>query len=132
VSLTAADAEVVAKEVADLYRCCRLSSLDRTTDADKSGTDAWRDAEAGPRILVRYRKPVDNVSWTGRKLRAQEVLVVVDEAQNILGPILSRGDVPVVHIKCSGDKLIRYQCAPPVRSLVPEAYLSVCRLLDGK
>src|SRR5262249_55521642 len=132
VELTAESAEVIAREVADLYGDCGLNSLEGTTQAGGSAEDGWRNAGSDSRILVRYRNPVTNVAWSGRKLRAKEVIVVVGGDQKILGPILSRGDVPVVHAKCSGEKLIRYQCSEPLRSLVPEAYLSVCHLRDGK
>src|SRR5262249_17915409 len=46
VVLTEKSAEVIAKEVADLYGDCGLNSLEGTTQAGGSAEDAWRNAES--------------------------------------------------------------------------------------
>lgn len=130
-TLSDVDAEQLAAHVRDAVADCGLNSArDPQAPWGADPENAWRNVETARHLRVRFVTPIEIRPWFGPVLRAHEVLIGAG-APGMLGPVLTRetGGPAVIHIKCSGQKLLALTCSDLVAPRLAPEQRSNCHLV---
>jgi hypothetical protein len=121
----------IADGLPKLFATCSLNSRDhRQIFTSWALGTVWEETEAKDHLRLRFARPVD--LRAGRAvIRVQQLLLGLHDPE-FPGPDLSRDGAQVVaYVKCSGEGMIRFVCAPDVKAMMPASYHALCGRLPS-
>ena len=121
----------IAERLPKLFATCSLNSRDHPKIFAPWGlATIWKDTEAKDHLGIQLSEPIEVRAGNSPVISVQQFLVGLDNPQ-FPGPQLSRsGERVVAYTKCSGHDIIRFVCAPKVKTVMPSSYYGLCRYTE--
>lgn len=117
----------IAERLPKYFATCSFNSRDHPrVFASWLPPTIWEDTEAKDHLTIHFSKPIEIRAGTSPVSSVQQILLGLDNPR-FPGPELTRhGERVVAYLKCSGNDLIGFVCAPDLKAVMPSSYHWLC------